>query len=347
MTPLADRMHTSCIDPGTVDRVIARAAVRGYSSPIAMHETFPIAILGATGYAGQVLHALVMHHPRMRPVTVDGHDPEAALRICRDVAVAALALPDEAARDLSAALVAQGTKVIDLSSAQRTVPGIHYGLPELFGAPHASTQIVSNPGCYPTATLLATAPLVRAGLVRDTIAVVGTSGTSGAGKALREDLHFSELFGNLFPYKVGAHKHQDEIATHLGAQISLVTQLAPIVRGLGITAFVHTEHTPSDLRACLRSCYADAPWVTVLDEPGEGLGVRHVVGTHSAVVAVGPRKDGDVVPVFCAIDNLMRGAASQALHNLNLWLALPVDLGLPPPLVSAPHGVPGMARGLW
>jgi N-acetyl-gamma-glutamyl-phosphate reductase len=312
-----------------------------------MNETFPIAILGATGYAGQILHALVMHHPRMRPVIVDGHDPDAALRACRDVAAAALALPDEPARELSMALVAAGTKVIDLSSAQRVVPGIHYGLPELFGAPRPTTQVVSNPGCYPTATLLATAPLVRAGLVGDTIAVVGTSGTSGAGKAPREDLHFSELYANFFPYKVGTHKHQIEIATHLGAQVSLVTQLAPVVRGLGITAFVHTDHAPADLLACLRTTYAEAPWVTVLDEPGEGLGVRHVVGTHSAVVAVGPRKDGDVVPVFCAIDNLMRGAASQALHNLNLWLGLPVDLGLPPPLAGAPRGVPGMARGLW
>lgn len=311
-----------------------------------MNEPFPIAILGASGYAGQVLHALVMHHPRMRAVVVDGHDPEAALRICRDVAAAALALPDEAARGLSAALVAAGTKVIDLSSAQRTDPGIHYGLPELFGAPPPDTTIVSNPGCYPTATLLALAPLVRAGLVDDAVSVHGTSGTSGAGKALRDDLHFSELFANFFPYKVGAHKHQAEIAMRLGADVSLVTQLAPIVRGLGITGFVRTDHTPADLLECLRSFYADAPWVTVLDEPGDGLGVRHVVGTHSAVVAVGPRKDGGLVPVFAAIDNLMRGAASQALHNLNLWLGLPVDLGLPPPLVSAPRGVPGMPRGL-
>lgn len=312
-------------------------------------ENFPIAILGASGYAGQVLHALVMHHPRMRPVIVDAHQPEATTRsICRDVAAVALALPDEVSLRLSDVLAADGNKVVDLSSAQRTRDGIHYGLPELFGAPPPDTRVVSNPGCYPTATLLALAPLLRAGLVAPVVSVVGSSGTSGAGKALRDDLHFSELFGNFFPYAVGRHKHTAEIAHHLGhgAQVSFVTQLLPVVRGLGVVAFVRTEHAPSELLAGLRRAYADAPWVTVLDQPGDGLGVRHVVGTHQAVLAVGPRADGGVVPVFAAIDNLMRGAASQALHNLNLWLGLPAGLGLPPPLADAPAGPPGMTRAL-
>jgi len=311
-------------------------------------ERYPVALLGASGYAGQVLHALLMHHPRMRPVVVDGRVglPE-VVAICRDVAAVALALPDEAALPLSDGLAAAGVKVVDLSSAQRTRAGIdaviHYGLPELFGAPPAGTQVVSNPGCYPTATLLVLAPLVRAGLVEPAVAVVGSSGTSGAGKAVRDDLHFSALFGNFFPYKVGGHKHQDEIALHLGAEVSLVTQLVPLVRGLGVTAFVRTPHAPAALQRCLEDAYADAPWVTVLPEPGEGLGVRHVVGTHQAVLAVGPRKDGGLVPVFAAIDNLMRGAASQALHTLNLWLGLPAAMGLPAPLPT-PFGPPGMSR---
>jgi N-acetyl-gamma-glutamyl-phosphate reductase len=307
----------------------------------------PIALLGATGYAGQVLHALLLHHPRMEPVVVDPRETTAAIvSRCRDVAAVALALPDDTALVISEALVDAGIKVIDLSSAQRTKAAIHYGLPELFGAPPQGTTLVSNPGCYPTATLLATAPLVRAGLVDRSVAVVGCSGTSGAGKALREDLHFSELFGNFFPYKVGQHKHSAEISHWLGADVSLVTQLVPIVRGLGITAFVRTDREPAELLACLRAAYENAPWITVASEPGEALGVRHVVGTHQAVVAVGPRKDGGLVPVFGAIDNLMRGAASQALHNLELWLDVPVGLGLPAPLSRAPVGTPGMGRQL-
>jgi N-acetyl-gamma-glutamyl-phosphate reductase len=310
-------------------------------------DKLPIALCGATGYAGQVLHALLLHHPRMRPVVIDPREsPTAIASQCEGVAAAALALPDESALAISDALAGRGIKVVDLSSAQRTKSTIHYGLPELFGAPPAGTTVVSNPGCYPTATLLALAPLVRAGLVDRTVAVVGCSGTSGAGKALREDLHFSELFGNFFPYKVGQHKHTAEIGHWLGAEVSLVTQLVPIVRGLGITAFCRTDREPAELLACLRGAYEDAPWITVAAEPGEGLGVRHVVGTHQAVVAVGPRKDGGFVPVFGAIDNLMRGAASQALHNLELWLDVPVGLGLPPPLSRAPVGTPGMARAL-
>lgn len=296
----------------------------------------PIGLLGASGYAGQVLHALLMQHPRMRPVVFDPAmvregPSERAMDLARDCAAVALALPDEAALAWSDALVAAGVKVIDLSSAQRLAPGVHYGQPELFGAPPSGTKVVSNPGCYPTASLLVLAPLLRAGLVAPQIAIHGASGTSGAGKALREDLHFSELFGNTFPYKVGSHKHIDEIATRLGAEISFVTQLLPIVRGLAITAFVRTEHAPAQLHAALASHWADAPWVTVLDAPDQGLGVRGVVDTHDAVLAVGPVAHGGLVPVFSSIDNLMRGAASQALHNLNLWLGVPAGLGLPPP----------------
>jgi N-acetyl-gamma-glutamyl-phosphate reductase len=308
----------------------------------------PIALLGATGYAGQVLHALLMHHPRMRPIVVDARDPsDQGAAIVRDTEVAVLALPDEAAHAWTTALAELGVRVLDLGSAHRTTPAIHYGLPELFGAPPPGATLVANPGCYPTATLLATLPLQRAGvLVPGPIAVVGCSGTSGAGKGMREDLHFSELHDNFFPYKVGAHKHIAEIEHHLGEQVAFVTELLPIVRGLLVTAFVRTELQPADLHATLAAAYADHPWVSVIDEPGLGLGVRHVVGTHQAVLAVGPRAHGGLVPVFAAIDNLMRGAASQALHTLNLWLGLPAALGLPSPLVRAPTGVPGMTRAL-
>jgi N-acetyl-gamma-glutamyl-phosphate reductase len=308
----------------------------------------PIALLGATGYVGQVMHALLMHHPCMRPIVVEARAPtESAIAIVRDAAAALLAVPDEAALAWAPALASANIRALDLSSAHRTAPGVFYGLPELFGAPPADASLVSNPGCYPTATLLALAPLVRAGLVREHgLAVVGCSGTSGAGKSLRDDLHFSELFGNVVPYKVGTHKHIAEIEAKLGRSISFVTQLVPIVRGLLVTAFVPTDASPAQLHAELAGAYADAPWVTVLDGPGDGLGVRHVVGTHQAVLAVGPRKDAGVIPVFAAIDNLMRGAASQALHTLNLWLDLPAALGLPEPLTIAPSGVPGMTRML-
>jgi N-acetyl-gamma-glutamyl-phosphate reductase len=307
-----------------------------------------VALVGAHGYVGQVLHALLLHHPCMTPVVVDARDPkQAAPAIAAQCRAVLLAVPDDAAIAWASELAALGVPAIDLSTAHRTTPGIFYGLPELFGAPPPDAKLVSNPGCYPTATLLALLPLVRAGLVRDRgLGIVGCSGTSGAGKAVRDDLHFSELFGNLYPYKVGEHKHIAEIHDKLGIAASFVTQLVPIVRGLLVTAFVPTDADPTALRGALAAAYEGHPWITVLAEPGLGLGVRHVVGTHQAVLAVGPRGDGGVIPVFAAIDNLLRGAASQALHTLNLWLGLPAELGLPAPLRTPPAGVPGMTRML-
>jgi N-acetyl-gamma-glutamyl-phosphate reductase len=284
----------------------------------------------------------------MSAYVVEAREPtDEALDVCRGSSAVALAVPEDAARTWVRALASAAVPVIDLSGAHRQTEGIHYGVPELFGAPASDAKLVANPGCYPTATLLALAPLVRAGLVEtEGIAVVGQSGTSGAGKSLRDDLHFSELFGNVFPYAVGRHRHTPEIERHLGASVSFVTTLLPIVRGLSITAFVRTSNGPAQLLDALRSFHEPHPWITVLPEPSGALGVRNVVGTHQAVIAVGPEDRGDTVPVFASIDNLMRGAASQAVHNLNLWLGIDPALGLPPPLTTIPDGVPGMNRML-
>lgn len=309
---------------------------------------FRVAIAGAGGYVGQVLHALLMQHPCIDPILLDRKEPDLETRHrCRGCDVVALAIPSDAADAWVGALRPEGVAVLDLSDAHRRIDGVHYGIPELFGAPPADDLLVANPGCYPTATLLAVRPLLDAGVIEaEGIAVHGGSGTSGAGKGLRDDLHFSALFGNVFPYKVGGHRHTPEIERHLGAEVSFVATLLPIVRGMLITAFVRPRATPEEMLDTLRAKYEVHPWVTVLPSPGEGLGVRHVVGTHQAVIAVGPEARGGVVPVFCAIDNLMRGAASLALHNMNLWLGLPPGLGLPPPLSHVPAGAPGMTRML-
>jgi N-acetyl-gamma-glutamyl-phosphate reductase len=305
-------------------------------------------MVGAGGYAGQVLHALLMHHPCITPVVAEAREPTpAALDALHDCGAVALCIPEDAARSWTAALRERGIRTLDLSGAHRQTDGIHYGLPELMGAPPSDALVVANPGCYPTATLLVLAPLLRAELIEpEGISVLGNSGTSGAGKGLRDDLHFSELFGNAFPYAVGTHRHTPEIERYLAAPVSFVTTLIPIVRGLIITAFVRTAAEPEQLSSALRSFYAKHPWISVLPSPGPGLGVRHVIGTHQALLAVGATARGGVVPVFASIDNLMRGAASQAVHNLNLWLDLPVYAGLPQPLRTAPDGVPGMNRQL-
>ena len=337
-----------------------------------------VGILGTSGYAGQVLHALLMQHPCIRPVTIHGRGPaDAGPREVERLAecdAVALALPREASREWVAALkLATGDsmpKIIDLSDAFRLdapnnedaraalrstdagveLPKIHYGLPELYGAPTPATEIVANPGCYPTATLLVLRPLLEAGLVElSHLAVAGASGASGAGKGIADHLHFCNLSENVFPYKVGEHRHQPEIERHLGhgATISFVTTLLPIVRGLQVTAFVAPKAgvTPTMLRDALVERYRDHRWVTVLQSPDQGLGLRHVVGSHQGVLGVGPTQSSGLVPVFSSIDNLMRGAASQAVHNLNLWFGLFAGMGLPAPL-EAPAGTPSASTSV-
>lgn len=268
----------------------------------------------------------------------------------------AMALPREAAKEwVSALKLASGghmPKILDLSDAHRleapdheAEPGdVHYGLPELYGAPASDCSMVANPGCYPTATLLALRPLLEEGLIDNgSISVLGASGASGAGKGLADHLHFCNLSENVFPYNVGKHRHQPEIEKHLGhdAQINFVTTLLPIVRGLQVSAFVRPKPgvSAAQIREALVEKYADHRWVTVLSEPGQGLGLRHVIGSHQAVIAVAPEVQAGQVAVFCSIDNLMRGAASQAVHNLNLWFGLFAGLGLPAP-IDNPSGVP-------
>ena len=315
----------------------------GHVYPVFM--TFQVGIVGASGYTGQGLHALLTYHPEAEPFMAGARSPEDLQPADRErLATAdavALALPGEPAKAWTSALRDMGTRrILDLSDAHRCEDGIHYGQPELFGAPPAEATLVANPGCYPTATLLALRPLLTAGAIEDHgIAVVGASGASGAGKGLRDDLHFSHLHDNLFPYKVGRHRHIPEIERHLGAPVSFVTELLPVVRGLMVTAFVRPKVSPSQLHETLLAAYEPHPYVTVLDEPGTGLGLRQVVGSHDAAVAVGPVERSGLVPVFATIDNLMKGAASQAVHNLNLWLGLDPFTALPSPVVPS-HGAP-------
>lgn len=313
-----------------------------------MGSDFRLAIVGAGGYAGQILHALIMHHPCIEARVIEAREPsDDAMTQCAACDVVALATPSDVARSWAEILLRRGHRVLDLSDAHRLVDGVHYGLPELEGAPTPNTPLVANPGCYPTASLLALRPLLQARLIEpEGIAIVGASGASGAGKGLRADLHFCELTGNAFPYKVGEHRHTPEIERHLGAPVSFVTQLLPVARGMLVTAFVRPRASAAHVLDGLRAAYEVHEWVTVLPEPGPGLGLRHVVGTHQALLAAGPEVRGGLLPIFASIDNLMRGAASQAVHNLNLWLGLSPELGLPPPLSTAPSGVPGMSRML-
>jgi N-acetyl-gamma-glutamyl-phosphate reductase len=272
-----------------------------------------------------------------------------------------LATPAEVSLELAPALVEQGTKVVDLSGAFRLadpaayprhygfehrfpalLPAAVYGLPEL-GDRRAIGQarLVANPGCYPTAAALGLVPLLRAGLLADESVVIdAASGVSGAGRQSSEAYIFCEVADDVSPYKVLRHQHTPEIAQTLAraaghpVRLTFTPHLLPVRRGILATASARLAPgvKPAALVEALRSAYRDEPLVEVLDAP-EQVSLSRVVGTPRACLSVAVAEDGfdpGRVVVVSAIDNLLKGAASQAVQNLNLTLGLPERLGLEP-----------------
>ena len=213
-----------------------------------------------------------------------------------------------------------------------------YGLPELPGvrAQIAQSVRVANPGCYPTAVTLGLAPLLAQGLIDSRISVVAASGTSGAGRSPAENLLASEVMGSMSPYKVGGvHQHTPEIEqalSHAAAGdvvVSFTPLLAPMPRGILATSSADLAEgvTTDDLRDCLVAAYSREPFVTVLGQ-GRWPHTGATAGSNSVhLQAVADSRSGRAV-VIAALDNLVKGAAGQALQNANLMLGLPESAGL-------------------
>ncbi|HEY1954982.1 MAG TPA: N-acetyl-gamma-glutamyl-phosphate reductase [Polyangiaceae bacterium] len=323
-----------------------------------------VGVVGASGYTGAVCASLVASHPKLELAfatsdkragdPVDGckihfssHDE--AEKLAAGVDAVFLATSAEHAMKLAPKL-AEKARVIDLSGAFRLDAASYpkwygfeheapdalerawYGLPELFGPPPDGARIVSSPGCYATAALLAIAPLVREGLAAgDRIVLDGKSGVTGAGRKSDEAYSFVELAEELRAYKIGAHQHTPEIARHLGryarigARVTFTPHLVPLRRGLLVTAYLDArDATTETVQAALSRAYADAPLVRVVAP--ERATVHAVAGTPLAYVGASV-SEGTIVSV-CAIDNLMKGAASQAMQNLNLAFGWPEAMGL-------------------
>lgn len=213
-----------------------------------------------------------------------------------------------------------------------------YGLPELPGsrAQIAEATRVANPGCYPTSVALAMAPVLAEGLVGDLITVVAASGTSGAGRGPSETLLASQVMGSMSPYKVGGvHQHTPEMEQTLShaagraIAVSFTPLLAPMPRGILATCTVDIAHgvTTDDLRECLHAAYAHERFVTVLPE-GRWPQTSSTLGGNSVHLqaAADPRTGRAIV--IAALDNLVKGAAGQALQNANIMLGLPEGAGL-------------------
>jgi N-acetyl-gamma-glutamyl-phosphate reductase len=198
-----------------------------------------------------------------------------------------------------------------------------YGLPELSRAGIASARLVANPGCYATTIQLALAPFK--GMTTGRIVVDAMSGVTGAGRKATEEYSFTEISGDLRAYKALGHQHRPEIEQQLGVEVSFVPHLLPVPRGILATCHLQLAGA-HDIGHALHSRYAQEPFVELADN-AESVSLHHVVGTNKCRIGFRMSERGELV-VTSAIDNLVKGAAGQAVQNMNLMLGLPEHTGL-------------------
>jgi N-acetyl-gamma-glutamyl-phosphate reductase len=314
---------------------------------LAGHSEIEPTVLAAGGRAGESVGAV---HPNLTQYSGQMlvETSASALGACD---IVFLALPHGESAALAAQLPA-GLPVVDLgadfrlsdaASWERFYGGSHagtwtYGLPELPGARSAisSSRRIANPGCYPTAVALAFAPVLAAGLAQPDVVVVAASGTSGAGRKATDSLLATQVMGSMSAYKVGgSHQHTPEIEQSLSAAagtpvtLSFTPLLAPMPRGIlaTVSAPKRAGVTESAVRAALAAAYADEPFVHLLPE-GQWPQTSSVSGSNAAHLQCAVDEHAGRVVVVCAIDNLGKGAAGQALQNANLVFGLPEGMGL-------------------
>jgi N-acetyl-gamma-glutamyl-phosphate reductase len=325
-----------------------------------------VGVAGATGYTGVELLRLLSRHPRVQvsaamggPGSAPRHVP--ALKRLWDGPVNGLdldalaeatdavflALPDHAAAEIAPSLVARGKRVFDLSGAFRLrdaelrrrwypmtpdgTPAVVYGLTERYRDDLPGSSLVACAGCYPTAAILALRPVLDAALLDVSgapIIIDAKSGVSGAGKTPTERTHFSECHGSLSAYGVFDHRHAAEIEQELGTAVTFVPHLLPIDRGILETIYATLAPNVDEaaVGAALHAAYEDSPFVrlTGADLPE----IKHVA--HTNFCDIGWRVHAarrQIVLVSC-IDNLVKGAAGQAVQNFNVAFGFEEGLGL-------------------
>ena len=318
-----------------------------------MHR-IPVGVLGASGYAGRELCALVAEHPQFELAfaTANASRGETISLTSGDVTFIATedaplqkaemvfsSLPHGASAEWVARARNAGARVVDLSSDLR--PGharevVPYGLTELHRDELRDAPLIANPGCYPTAILLALAPLVRQKLVVPGSLIVAdaASGVTGAGNAPRADMLFGEVTENFRAYSVGnEHRHLPEMRATISrlcgdVDLLFTPHLLPVARGILATLTVHVGEMPDDLLDPWRRDYANEPFIELSTNLPT---LKDVVRRNVVRIAV-RRVSGVRQPallVFAAIDNLVKGAAGQAVQNANVSFGLPETTGLP------------------
>jgi N-acetyl-gamma-glutamyl-phosphate reductase len=326
--------------------------------------TIDVAIIGATGYAGQELVRILARHPFARITGAMGSAtmeaprklpalariwdgeilPYAEERISPSTKAVFLALPEANAAETAPALLARGLRVIDLSGAfrirddkarQRWYPktaslpaGTVYGLAERHRDALRAATLISCPGCYPTAALIALEPLAAAGLIDGDVVIDAKSGVSGAGKAPTDRTHFSENHGSVAAYGIFSHRHTAEVEQEIGRQVTFVPHLVPLDRGILETIYTRVKPgtTSQQIKSLLEEAYRDAPFVRLTgDQLPE---IKHVAHTNFCDVGWKLEPDGNRLVLVSVLDNLVKGAAGQAVQNFNVAFGFDEKAGL-------------------
>ena len=359
--------------PKKIDRPAA-----GVGAATVRSATAAVGVVGGSGYTGALLAELLLRHPSVRLTHMSSEsragEPVAAhlprvrtgLTFCTeaevgDVDLAFVCAPHGEAAPVVKRLRDDGGKVVDLSADFRLDAetyaewyGLHphpemlpavYGLTELHRDEVAGADLVANPGCYPTAALLALEPLKQLGMLD--VVIDAKSGVSGVGKTPTGTTHFCSVDSDLVAYGVQAHRHYPEIAAGLAAAgpsvgafgadpsgpaappLTFVPHLVPLQRGIVETIYARPATFPlpsvAYVRALYEEAYAREPFVEMCEAPPQ---LKDVIGTNCCRIFVHVDERSGRVVVISAIDNLMKGASGQAVQNMNLMLGLPETEGL-------------------
>ncbi|WP_417328342.1 N-acetyl-gamma-glutamyl-phosphate reductase [Halarcobacter sp.] len=326
-----------------------------------------VAIIGASGYTGLELIKILINHPtfnisyianstgeqnvqELHPCLKDIIDVEVSKADANEVAkvadLAFLALPHKTSMSFAKELLELGVKVVDLSADYRLeletyeehycphedkehIKDAVYGLPEYYKEELKSSKLVANPGCFPTAALLALFPFIDYIDTNAQIFIDAKTGMSGAGKGLKEVTHFGHLNENCHAYNPFKHRHMPEIQEKVKlvkgveCQINFVPHLLPITRGMLVSVFA-TLKEDVDVNKVLEEAYKDSPFVRVRNTP---VDLKSTAGTNFCDIFV--ETNGKALFVNSSIDNLLRGASSQAVVNANLMCGLDEEEGIP------------------
>lgn len=329
-----------------------------------MSRDIRVGVVGATGYTGLELVKMILNHPTFRLTYIANSEGGTTINalhpslngVCEDEvqkadaqAIASscdllfLALPHMRAMEYVKPLIALGVKVVDLSADYRLTQEVYeefylphsdgenlshavYGLPEMFREELKSATLVANPGCFPTSAILGLLPFISKRIEGTPIIIDAKTGVSGAGKKLSETTHFVNVNDNLFAYNPLKHRHAPEIALKLGIsldEVNFVPHLVPLTRGMISSIYIQVEGD-FDAKELLKEYYKNEKNVRISETP---VTMKNTAGTNFCDIYV--QRKGNILFIASAIDNLMRGASSQAIVNANLMMGLDESAGVP------------------